>query len=216
MEGKPRNPYASLKAAKRGPSSKAAVGASVIHPLQAMVAEIGPKPPKIRIPRVIRSIEGREDASKNETVARKTTVAKETASPSKKRKADEDLGGVSAAVKDVAKDATSTIYKKRKVEAKAKAEVDVDTKPVESEATVSLAKKRKAADAWEGDTAQAVVRGEGAPSAKKRSGEDWPIVRTGPLEETTKPSGGEKAKNVKDDEVFDPQDVHPGLAHIHP
>ena len=216
MEEKPKNPYASLKAAKRGSSSKAAVGASVSYPLQAMVADIGPKAPKIRVPRVVRSIEGREDASKNETVAKKTAVMKEAATPSKKRKADEDLEQVSAAVKDVAKEATSTIYKKRKVETEAKAAV-ADTKPIESEARVSSAKKRKAADALEADTAQAVVRGEDTPSAKKRRGEDWPIVKTGPLEEkTTKPTGEKKAKNVKDDEVFDPQDVQPGLAHIYP
>ena len=32
LEAKPKNPYASLKAAKRGTSSKAVVGASVILP----------------------------------------------------------------------------------------------------------------------------------------------------------------------------------------
>ena len=216
MEEKPKNPYASLKAAKRGQTSKAAVGSSILYHLQAKVADISPKAPKIRIPRVVRSIEGREDASKNETVAKKTAVMKEAAIPSKKRKADEDLEQVSAAVKEVAKEATSTIYKKRRVDAEPKAAV-ADTKPVESEASVSLGKKRKAAHAFEDDTAEAVVRGQDAPSAKKRRGEDWPIVKTRPLEETmTMPSGEKKAKTVKDDEVFDPQDIHTGLAHEYP
>ena len=213
---KPRNPYASLKAAKRGPNSKAAVGVNVLYPLRAMVADIGFKPLKIRVPRIVRSGEGREDALKNKAEVKNTAAAKEAAPPSKKRKASEDLEKVSAAVSDVAKEATSTIYIKRKVEAEVKATV-ADTKRVENEARVSLGKKRKAADAWEGDAAQAVVRGEEAPPAKKRRGEDWPIVKTGPLEEKkTVPSGEKKAKKSKDDGVFDPQDVHHESAHIYP
>ena len=205
MGEKAKNPYASLKAAKRGQTAKTAVGSRIFYPLQAMVADIGPKAPKIRIPRVVKSIQRREDASKNQTVAKKSAVTKGAATPSKKRKADETLEEVSAPVKDVAKKATSPIYKRRKVEAEAKAAV-ADTKPVESEARVSLGKKRKAAPAFEDDTAGAAVRGQDAPSAKKRRGEDWPIVKTGPLEETmTMPSGEKKAKTVKADEVFEPQ-----------
>ena len=149
-------------------------------------------------------------------MAKKTAVMKETATPSKKRKAGEDLEEVSAAVRDVAKEATSTIYKKRKVEAKAKAEAVTDTKPIESEATVSLGKKRKATDALESDAARAVVHGDDAPSAKRRRMEDEPIVETEPLEEETTVPSGEKAKKSKDDEVFDPQDLHPGVAHMYP
>ena len=37
LEGKPKNPYASLKAAKRGQTSKIAVGSSILYPLQAMI-----------------------------------------------------------------------------------------------------------------------------------------------------------------------------------
>ncbi|KAK0516136.1 hypothetical protein JMJ35_000739 [Cladonia borealis] len=217
LEEKPKNPYAALKAAKRKSTSKAAADASIFYPLQAMVADIGPKPLKIRVPRIAgRSIEGRQDASKNGTGAKQTTTAKEAATPSRKRKAAEDLEEVSAVVGDVAKEATSIIYKKKKMEYEAKVEAAADTKPGESEAKVASGKKRKAADALEDDTAQAVVYGDSAPSAKKRRGEDWPIVKTGPLEEKkTVPSGEKKAKKSKDDEVFDPQNVHPGLAHIH-
>ena len=153
----------------------------------------------------MRSIEGGEDSSKNETVAKKTAVMKEAAIPSKKRKAAEDLEEVSAVVGDIAKEATSSLYKKRKVEMKAKAEPAAATKPIASEAKVSSGKKRKAAYALEDDTAEAVVRGEEVPSAKKRRGEDWPIVKTGPLEEKkTVPSGEKKAKTVKDDGVLEP------------
>ena len=206
MEQKPKNPYASLKAARREQRSKAAVGASILYPLQAMVADLCLKTPKkAATKRVGRGTEGRHGGSKYETVAKKTAVVKEVAKTSRKRKAGEDLEEVSAAVRDVAKEATSTIYKKRKTEAKAKAEAVVDTKPVEGGAKVSLGKKRKAADALEGDAAQAVVHGVDPPSAKKRRTEDEPVMETEPLKEkTTAPSGEKKAKKVKDDEVFDP------------
>ena len=133
---------------------------------------------------------------------KKTAAAKDAATPSKKRKAGEDLEQVSAAVMDVAKEATSTIYKKRKVEAKAKAKAVADTKPVKSEARVSSGKKRKATDALESDAAQAVVHGAHAPSAKKRRREDEPAVERELPEKTTVPSVEKKAKNLKDNEVF--------------
>ena len=218
MEDKPRNPYANLKAAKREQTSKAVVGASTFHPLWAMVADLCPKPQKkAAAKRAGRGIEGRQGDSINKTVAKKTTVAKGAAIPPRKRKADEDLKEVSAAVRDVAKEATSTIYIKRKVEAKAKVEAVADTKLVESEATMSLGKKRKAADALEGDAAQAVVHGDDAPSTKKRRTKDEPVVETEPVEEKmTVLSGEKKAKKSKDDEVFGPQDVQPGVAHMYP
>ncbi len=199
LEQKPKNPYASLKPAKREQTCKAAVGAGTLYPLQAMVADPCPKPPKkaAAARRVGKGIEGQQGGSKYKTVAKKTIVMKEAATPSKKRKAGEDLQDVSAAVRDIAKEATSTIYKKRRVEVETKAEAVVDTKLVEREARVSLGKKRKAADALEGDTAQAVVQGVDAPPAKKRRTEDEPVVETGSL-------GEKKAKNVKVDEVFDP------------
>ena len=203
MEDKPKNPYANLKAAKREQTCKAAVGASILCSLQAMVADLCAKPSKKAVARRVgRAIEGRQDGLSNKTVAKKTAVMKETATPSKKRKAGEE---VSAAVRDVAREATSSIFKKRKVEAKAKAEAAADTKPVESEARVSLGKKRKAADALESDAAQAVVHGDDAPSAKQRRTKDEPVVETEPLEEKiTVPSGEKKGKKSKDDEVFDP------------
>ena len=218
LEDKPRNPYANLKAAKREPTSKAAVGASIVYSLQAMAADLCAKPSKKAVARRVgRAIEGRQDGSKRKTVTNETTVVKKVATPSKKRKAGEDLEEVSAAVRDVAKEATSSIYKKRKVEAKAKAKAVTDTKPVESEARVSLGKKRKAADALEGKAAQAVVYGDDALSTKKRRTKDEPVVETEPLEEKiTVPSGEKKAKKSKDDEVFDPQDLHPGVAHMYP
>ena len=219
LEDKPRNPYANLKAAKREQTSKAAVGASILYPLQAMVADLCPKPPnKAAAKRVARSIEGQQDGSKNETVTKKTTtVAKEAATPSRKRKATENLKELSAAARDVAKEATSTIYKKRKVEAEAKAEAVADTKQVGREARVSLAKKRKAADVLEGNAAQAVVHGDDAPPAKRRRTNVEPVVETEPLEgKMTVPSGEKKAKNLKDDEVFDHQDYHSGVVHMCP
>ena len=183
-----------------------------------MVADLCPKAPKkAAAKRVGRGIEGRQDGSKNETVAKNFTVAKEAATPSRKRKAGEELKEDSAAVRDVAKEATSTIYKKRKVEAKSKADAVANTKPIESEARVSLAKKRKAADALDGDAAQAVVHGDEAPPAKKRRTKDEHVVETEPVEEKmTVPSAEKKAKNVKDDEVFDPQDIHTRVAHMYP
>ena len=218
MAEKPKNPYAGLKAAKRGPTSKAAVGSSILYPLQSMVTDLCPKPPKIRVPRRAGTgIEGRQDGSRNETMPKKTTVAKEAATPSKKRKAGDDSEEVSAAVKDVAKEATSTLYKRIQVEAKVKAEAVADTKPIESGGSMSLGKKRKAADALEDDTAQGVVHGDDTPSAKKRRREDWPVVKTESLEEKmTTPSGGKKAESVEDAEVFDPQDVQSGVAHMYP
>ena len=187
-------------------------------PLQTMVTDLCPKPPKIRVPRRAGGgIEGRQGDSKNETVAKKTTIAKEAATPSRKRKATEDMEGDSAAVRDVAKEATSTIYKKRKVEAKAKPEAVADTKSVESKAEVSLGKKRKAADALESDTAQAIVHGHDAPSAKKRRTEEEPVVKTEPHEKKmTAPLGEKKEESVKDDEVFDPQHIPPGLTDMYP
>lgn len=229
MEAKTRSPYANLKTAKREPKSKAAVGASILCLLQTKVTNRCPKPPKIRVPRIVgRGIEGRQDgtrrersfsqpraisASINQPVVKETTVAKEVATPSRKRKAAEDLEEVSAAVSDVTKKATSTIYKKRKVEAGAKAETVADTKRFESEPRASLGKKM-AAHALEGNAA-GTVHGDDAPSAKKRRREDWPVVKTEPLEEKMPvPSGEKKAKDVKDDEVFVPQDVHPRVANM--
>ena len=215
MAEKPKNPYAGLKVAKRGPTSKAAVGSSILYPLQTMLTDLCPKPPKIRVPR--RAGTGGQGDAKNETVPKKTTVGKEAATSSKKRKAGEELEEVSAAVTDVAKEATSTLYKKRKVEAKVKTEAVADAKPIENGASMSLGKKRKAAYALEDDTAQAVVHGDDIPSAKKRRREDWPVVKTEPLEERkTAPSGGKKAESVKDVEVFEPQDVESGVAHMCP
>ena len=185
--------------------------------LQARVADLCAKPPKkATAKRVARGVEAQQDGSKNKTVAKRITVAK-AATPSRKRKAGEDLEEVSAAVRDVAKEATSTTYKKRKVEAKSKADAVANTKPIESEARVSLAKKRKAADALDGDAAQAVVNGDDAPPAKKRRTKDEHVVETEPVEEKmTVPSAEKKAKNVKDDEVFDPQDIHTRVAHMYP
>ena len=40
LEEKPRNPYANLKTAKREQTSNAAVGASILYLLQAMVADL--------------------------------------------------------------------------------------------------------------------------------------------------------------------------------
>ena len=216
MEDKPRNPYANLKAAKREPTSKAAVGASILCSLQAMAADFCAKPSKKAVARRVgRAIEGRGDGSKNKTVTNEITVEKKAAKPSKRRKACEDLKQALAAERDVAKEATSSIYKKRKVEAKAKTEAVTDTKPVESEAKLSLGKKRKAADALKSDSAQAVVHGDDAPPAKRMRMDDKPVVETERLEGEIKvPSGEKKAKKSKDDEVLDPQDFYPGVAHI--
>ena len=165
-----------------------------------MVADLRPKPPKRAVARTVGgSIEGRQGGLKDRTAEKKATVAKETATPSRKRKAVEHLEEVSAAVSDVVKRATSNIYKKRKVVAKAKAEAVADTKSIEREARVLSEKKRKAADALEGDAAQAGVHGGETLSAKKRRREDKPVVETEPLEEATVSS-----KNVKTEEVFVP------------
>ena len=165
-----------------------------------MVADLRSKPPrKAAAKRAERGVESRQGRSKHETVAKKTTVPKEAATPSKKRKAAEGLEEVSAAASNVAKRATPTIYKKRKVVAKAKAEAVVDSKLVERAARVSSGKKRKAADALDGDAAQAVVHGDDEPSAKRRRTQDEPIVETEPLEEEVTA----RSKNVKTDEVFE-------------
>ena len=164
-----------------------------------MVADLQAKPPKkAATKRGDKGIEGRQGRLKHETVAKKTTVSKE-ATPSKKRMAAEDLEEVSAAVSDVAKGATSDIYKKRKVAAEAKAEAVMDTKPVAREARVSSGKKRKAVDALAGDAAHPVGHGDDESSAKKRKTQDEPTVQTEVLEEATAPS-----KNVKTEEVFIP------------
>ena len=166
-----------------------------------MVADLLPKAPKkAAAKRGDKGIEGRQGRPKHETVAKKTTVPKEAATPSKKRKAAEDLEEDSVAVSEAAKGATSTIHEKRKVVAKAKAEAVVDTKSIKSEARMSFGKKRKAADALDDDAAQAVVHGDDEPSAKKRMTEDEPVVETEPLEEQATVS----SKNVKTDEVFVP------------
>ena len=159
--------------------------------LQARVADLCAKPPKkATAKRVARGVEGQQDDSKNKTVAKRITVAKEAATPSRKRKAGEELKEDSAAVRDVAKEATSNIYKKRKVEAKSKAHAVANTKPIESEARVSLAKKRRTKDEH--------------------------VVETEPVEEKMTVSSAEKkAINVKDDEVFDPQDIHTRVAHMY-
>lgn len=197
-EEKPKNPYAGLKAAKRERASTAVVGAISIHLLQPMAADICPKPPKkAAAKRVGRGIEGRQGGPKNETVVKKTTAMKETTTPLKKRKAVEDLEEVSAAVSDVAERAPSTIYKKRKVVAEAKAEAVFETKPVEREARVSSEKKRKAVDALDGDAAQPVVHGDDELSAKKRRTQDQPTVETEALEQ----EATALSKNVKT-EVF--------------
>lgn len=165
-----------------------------------MVADLCSKPPKQNAPkRVGRGNEKRQRGSKHETAEKTTTVAKEAATPSKKRKVAEDSEEDSVAVSDAAKRATSTIYKKRKVVAEAKAEAVVDTKSVEREARVSLGKKRKAADALKGDAVQAVARSEAAPSAKKKM-ENEPVVETEPSEEESTA----RSKNVKTEEVFFP------------
>lgn len=193
---KPTNPYASLKAVKRNQTPTTAVGASMLHPRQAMVADLHPKPPrKAAAKRAGRDVESRGGRSKHETVAKKTTVAKDAATPSKKRKATEESEEVSDAASDVPKGATSDIYKKRKVVAEAKAEAVVDTKPVEREARVSSGKKRKAAD---DDAVQPALYGDDGPSAKKRRTEDEPVAETeAPEEEVT-----ESSKNLKTEEVF--------------
>ena len=166
-----------------------------------MVADLRSKPPKkAAAKRAERGVESRQGRSKHETVAKKTTVPKEAATPSKKRKAAEGLEEVSAAASDVAKRATPTIYKKRKVAAEAKAEAVADIKPVEREARESSRKKRKAADALDGDAAQPLVHGDDEPSGKKRRTQDEPTVEVEAFEEeATAPS-----KNVKTDEVFVP------------
>ena len=183
-----------------------------------MATDLCPKPPKIRVPRRAGTgIEGRQGDAKNETVAKKATVMKETATPSRKRKAGDDSEEVSAAVRDVAKEATPTPYKKRKVEAKVKVEAVADAKPIESGGSMSLGKKRKAADALEDDTAQAVVHGDDTPSAKKRRREDWTVVKTESLEEKmTTPLGEKKARKSKDDEVFGPPRRPRGVTHMYP
>ena len=163
------------------------------------MADLHPKSPKkAAAKRAERAVESRRGRTKHETVAKKATVPKEAATPSKKRKAAEDSEEESVAVSDIAKGATSTIYKRRKVVAEAKAEAVVDAKSVEREARVSSGKKRKAADALEGDTAQPVVHGDDEPSAKKRRTEDEPVVETEPSEE----EATARSKNVKTEEVF--------------
>ena len=165
-----------------------------------MVADLHPKPPrKAAATRAERGVENRQGRSKHETVAKQAPVAKEAATPSKKRKATEDSEEESVAVSDVAKRATSTINKKRKVVHEAKTEAVADTKPVVREAKVSSGRKRKAADALDGDAAQPAVHGDDEPSAKKRT-EDEPVVQTEPSEE----EATARSKNVKTEEVVFP------------
>ena len=165
-----------------------------------MVADLHPKSPrKAAANRAERAVESRRGRTEHETVAKKIAAPQEAATPSKKRKAAEDSEEESVAVSDVAKRATSTIYKKRKVVTEAKADAVVDTKSVEREARLSLGKKRKAADALEGDAVQAVPHGDAEPSAKKRT-EVEPVVETEPFKEAVTA----RSKNVKTEEVFFP------------
>lgn len=166
-----------------------------------MVADLLPKAPKKDAAnRGNKDIEGRQSRPKHETVAKKTTGSKEAATPSKKRKAAEDLEEDSDGVSDDAKGATSNIYKKRKVVPEAKAEAVADTKLAEREARVSSAKKRKAEDALDGDAVRGVAHGEHAPSTKKRRTKDESVTETPPLEE----EAAVPLKNVKTEEVFVP------------
>ena len=197
---KPKNPYSSLKAAKRKGTSKPAVDVSIVHLLKAMVADLPKSPREVAAKRAERAVESPRGRTEHETVVKKTAPAKDAATPSKKRKAVEDSEEELVAVSDVTKRATSTIYKKRKVVPEAKAEDVVDTKPVEREAKASSGKKRKAADAIDGDVAQPAVHGDDEPSAKKWRTEDEPVVETEPSEEEATVS----SKNVKTEEVFLP------------
>ena len=166
-----------------------------------MVADLHPKPPReAAARRAERAVESRRGRTEHEIVAKKATVSKEAATPSRKRKATEDSEEDSVVVKDVTKRATSTIYKKRKVVAEAKAEAVGDTKPVEKGGRVSSGKKRKAADALDGDAAQPAVHGDDESSAKKRRTKDEPVVET----ESSEEEAMARSKNVKTDEVFVP------------
>ena len=176
------------------------VDVSIPYLLKAIVADLCPKPPrKEAAKRAGRGIESRQGRSKHEIVARKTTLPNET-TPSRKRKAAEDLEEVSDAASDVAEEATSTIYKKRTVEPEAKPEAVAAAEPVERAAKESSGKRRKASRALDGDAVQPALYGDDEPSAKRRRTKDEPTVETEALKEEVT----ESSKNVKTEEVFIP------------